>query len=544
MIEAKQQVPSRLINRIMLLCLFVLPMWRVGYYDTGLFSDDAGIVFVYARNLIESGQIFYNFPVDRLDGFTSTIDVLFAIPLYVLGSESMFVWNYYLKALITSVVPIFVFFAFVRWGLDRKIAFALAAVLAASNVLSAAFGMQLEGPLYAVAIIFFFSCLFDRVRLSSFRLAAIGILLCLTRPEALALVATALIAACIYESDKTRRGLVMRAGFSVAAVMAAWYGWRTFYFGYWAPNTYYAKLSGSRLQELSDGFSFAFYHFSQPDGFIYVAVIGFLLWSVRKLFMARSSGRETDFLIVALVASAMLAVRIWTGGDSYQYSARLLIDFAVPAFLALGLAIIICRHLVVRNLMLGMIGLALIGNGLFIIRNLPHNLAGGFVRMEREVNAGLVCERDALSLVSKTYPGARLAHTDFQRSKYYSPNMEVIDLSGLNNRDISHRTSEVSNVFGKHDLNYALERKAELWKMSTGVMERTPIHELDWPEALRSDESLRTRFRESLDFMRANYAAFSEGYAPLTVSTKCGTYLNLLVRRDLISADSVYLETH
>jgi hypothetical protein len=140
------------------------------------------------------------------------------------------------------------------------------------------------------------------------------------------------------------------------------------------------------------------------------------------------------------------------------------------------------------------------------------------------------------------FPNARLAHTDFQRAKYFASDLELIDLSGLNNKEIAHRTEGNMSLFGKHDLQYALDANVELWKIGNGVMARTALSEQDWPEVVRTGEGVGERFRDALPFMQANAAAFTEGYAPLTVLTSCDTYLNLLVRRDLISADSLFLD--
>mgnify|MGYP001822761348 CR=1 FL=1 len=262
MVDASHEKLAGPLFGLMLLVMFVLPMWRVGYYDIGMFRDDVGVVFTYARNLIETGQIFYNEPADRLDGFTSMLDIIFALPLYVLAPESMFVWNYYLKALITCLVPVATYFLFLRWGLEPYLAAFVAFALASSDVLSAAFGMQLEGAFYGALILVFFACLLNRDRMRASVLILTGVLLCLTRPEAIALVASALGFAVILDADSRRRKIALGAGSAILACMGAWYAWRIAYFGYWAPNTYYAKLSGSRMQELADGFNYVWYQFS------------------------------------------------------------------------------------------------------------------------------------------------------------------------------------------------------------------------------------------------------------------------------------------
>lgn len=150
----------------------------------------------------------------------------------------------------------------------------------------------------------------------------------------------------------------------------------------------------------------------------------------------------------------------------------------------------------------------------------------------------LDCERDAIREAFARYPGARLAHTDFQRAKYFVPDMEVIDLSGLNHRGIAHATTGEVNPYGKHDLNYALPEKAELLKLGTGVMEYRIITNDDWLGSLREDGEVARDFRNARQFLLANADELRRDYMPVAIETVCsGSYLNLLVRRDAVRAD-------
>ncbi len=237
------------------------------------------------------------------------------------------------------------------------------------------------------------------------------------------------------------------------------------------------------------------------------------------------------FAISATVAFAMLAVRIATGGDSYTISSRLLIDFAVPAAFAVGIGLAACRPRWVLSSALVCVVIAVAGSGLTIARGFPGNVLG-FVALERMVLRGLACERDAIREAHRRWPAARLAHTDFQRAKYFVPALEVIDLSGLNHRGIAHSTGK-ANLYGKRDLDYALEQGAEMLKLGTGVMEAEIITEAMWLQSLSPDGEVASDLRNTREFLLRRADELARDYKPLAIATSCGYYLNLLVRQDI-----------
>ncbi len=512
--------------------LFVLPMMRVGRFNTPVFWDDISVVFVYALNLLDTGSFWYNTPGDRLDGFTSTMDVLFAVPLALLDPENLFRLNYYAKAFLTSLVPVALFAALVRHGVHFAVAATVALALAMSEVLASGFAMQLEAPVYALLIIAFLISLTRNGRRHDLLTFVCGALLIITRPEALVLVGTGVATRLYMDAGRVPLRPALVAAGALTAFVLAWFGWRIAYFGYWAPNTYYAKLGGTRLQEIQQGLEFmAGYLLRAPDTALYVALL-ILTGALLPVWLRRSGEPlARGFAIAATVAFAMLAVRVATGGDSYTISSRLVIDFAVPAALATGLGLGACRPRWVLNTALLFVVIAVAGNGLNIARGFPGNVLG-FVALERLVKQQLVCERDAIREAHRRWPAARLAHTDFQRAKYFVPDMEVIDLSGLNHREIAHSTKQ-ANLYGKHDLDYALDQQAEIIKLGTGVMEAEIITEAQWLQSLSPDGEVVRDLRNTRKFLLRRADELARDYKPLAIDTPCGYYLNLLVRQDI-----------
>ena len=516
----------------MSLVLFALPMMRVGEFGVPVFWDDISIVFVYALNLLSDGSIFYNEPADRIDGFTSMLDVLFIVPLALVDPENLFRLNFYAKAVLTSALPVAFFWLLLSYRVHLAVAGTLALCVAVSATLAHGFGMQLEAPLYGLLMLAFFGALTaDTSR--AWLLTLLAVLLVLTRPEALVLVTVAYAAFLLLLAGDPRARPTLQAAGATALLLAGWFGWRILHFGYWAPNTYYAKLSTSRSEEIVAGLQFVGGYFTgAPESLMYVAFVILTVALLPALLRNDADQRTRYFGVFALIALAMLAVRIATGGDSYTISYRLLMDFFVPAALAIGIGLTVCTRWPVTNAAIACVVLGLAGNGLNVARQFPGNITG-FVSMERFRNVAFECERDAMRNVHARYPEARLAHTDFQRAKYFVREMEVIDLSGLNNREIAHSTDGDVNIYGKHDLQYALEQDVELLKIGTGVRETQPLTEAAWLQSTTADGETQRSLKGAREFLVANGERLSREYNPLVIATDCGDYLNLRARRDL-----------
>jgi len=516
----------------MSLVLFALPMMRVGEFGVPVFWDDISIVFVYALNLLSDGSIYYNEPVDRIDGFTSMLDVLFVMPLALIDPDNLFPLNFYAKALLTSVLPVAFFWLLLRYRVHLAVAGTLALCVAVSATLAHGFGMQLEAPLYGLLILAFLAALTAETS-RAWLVTMLAVLLVLARPEALVLIGVAYVAFLVLLAGDPRFVTTLKAAAATVALLGAWFGWRILYFGYWAPNTYYAKLSASRGEEIAAGLEFVGKFFTGAAESLLCVAFAILTAALLPTLIRNDADQRTRYFgVFAAVAWTMLAVRIATGGDSYTISWRLLLDFFIPAALATGVGLTVCTRWLVTNSAIACVVLALAGNGLVVARQFPGNLTG-FIAMERFKNTAHGCERAAIREVHERYPEARLAHTDFQRAKYFAREMEVIDLSGLNNREIAHSSDGDANIFGKHDLQHALDSKAELLKLGTGVREPQPLTESAWLQSTtpggEPDRSLAATSR----FLVANGDQLSREYSPLVIATDCGDYLNLLARRDL-----------
>jgi len=534
MLQASKFENNTFFKACLILALLVLPMLRVGYYGVPMFLDDAAIVFIYALNLLNHGAIFFNIPADRIDGFTSMIDVLFALPLAAINAEAMYELNYYVKAAMTSLVPLAAFLVLRKQQVTIINAGLVALAIALSTPLAHGFGMQLEAPYYALFICAFIGNLLSNGKRRLLLLSLSGIALCLTRPESPALIFSALSAYIfLFRNDALRRRQTVTAMIVIAVFLAIWYSWRIYYFGYWAPNTYYAKLSGTRLEEIQQGLSYLLYFFgSSADVWLCIGALLSLSGLAYLQFYKNDAADQVtrvaanNALVVGFAACTMLAVRIATGGDSYTISARLLIDFYLLTALTAGLLTTAITQQRLNYVLAALVAVSILGNTLVIVRNLPGNI-GGFIKQQRILSATLQCERNAITALHAANPDARFAQTDFQRAKYYAPDMHMIDLSGLNSREIAHREATDSNVYGKHDLKHALDKKVELWKIGTGPIEQAPVTQEEWAQTLITGEYPDTHYSDP--FFIENADALSKHYKTAAIETGCDNYINLIV---------------
>ena len=520
-----------LLTGLVLAGLFLLPMLRVGQSSVPVFWDDISIVFVYAHNLLQGGGFFYNTPADRVDGFTSLMDVLLMLPFAAFDYAHMYQWNYYLKAALTSAVPVVLWLLLRQHGSSMLTATLVAATLAVSEVLAHGFAMQVEGPVYALLLLAFFGVLLSQTPARALWLAATGFLLCLTRPEAMLLVPASIVGFVVLLRGDPRVRQTLQAGVLFTIALATWLAWRVAYFGFWAPNSYYAKMSGSRLDEIRDGLNFVSgYFLRSTDAFLYLVPIVLLIPFGLRYMASRNDRQAATVVLLTGITILMLGVRIATGGDSYWILSRLMMDSAIPAALAVGIGLTYCRSWRIQLPVAATVILAISGNVWIIAKSLPQNI-GGFIRLEQRASANKDCERAALSQVRLRYPDGRFAHTDFQRAKYYEPALEVIDLTGLNHRDIAHSTDGNANPFGKHNLQTALDEGVELWHLGTGPIRAYPLTDAYWRAALTADEDRNSLLRGPLPFLQTNAMYFLENYEPLATPAACGGYLNLLVRK-------------
>ncbi|MEM8755760.1 MAG: hypothetical protein AAGF90_22615, partial [Pseudomonadota bacterium] len=147
--------------------------------------------------------------------------------------------------------------------------------------------------------------------------AVAAALLPLIRPEGSA-IALGLLALAVVLMRRLPRGILLAAAATVAST-AGIVGFRLAYFGYPFPNTFYAKVSSDRVQDMIEG---AKYVFSFVTGFPFAEIL-LTLWALAAIWaLTRRWARERGsgaLVVGAATVFGVLGVYGALGGDHFAY---------------------------------------------------------------------------------------------------------------------------------------------------------------------------------------------------------------------------------
>jgi hypothetical protein len=225
-----------------LVTLWRFPPWTV---------DDAYIVFRYARNLVEHGQLTWNLGAPPVEGYTGV-----ALPLLVAaGMRAGIAPAVFARGL--GCVALFVTAGTV-WDNQRRLgvpeparAYVTASVLLFSPFyVHATSGLETVPFLALVGISFgtLLACDADPRPGRQARLWLSLLVLSLLRPEGLAFAATfgVALAVRVVRGGASRRVAGAFAGALYAVPYGTYFAWRVAYYGRLWPNTFYAKAATQR----------------------------------------------------------------------------------------------------------------------------------------------------------------------------------------------------------------------------------------------------------------------------------------------------------
>jgi len=302
--------------------------WHVRTY--AWLADDAFISFRYARNLAEGHGLVFNAGHERVEGYTNFLWVLVLAAGRLLGvrPES--------AAPVLSVAATVLLWALVareaaRWTWPRGLSW-LALVpplgLAASRSFAVWATSGLETRLFELLVfagsIRLAAELRARLAGASPRPVAAWLFAgaALTRPDGLLMAGCAFAVAAVVLARAGRlspsfgRGVALLAG-----IVAAHFLGRRLYYGEWLPNTYWAKVGGSR-------WGLGLVHHAA-----FVLEYGAWLW-IPGIAGAVRAHRSVGSALPAIAAAVLLPHALWIariGGDHFEYRVQ---DLAFPfAFL-------------------------------------------------------------------------------------------------------------------------------------------------------------------------------------------------------------------
>lgn len=353
--------------------------------------------------------------------------------------------------------------------------------------------------------------------------ALFGITLALsamTRPEGVGYAALFTAGASL---DRKHRRDALVAAAAFVSLFAPYFLWRFEYFGFLAPNTYYAKASPS-LQLFVRGL-WALELFLTP----------YLGWLVFPALVARlrRDGAERGTTMLGLVIGGAMANLVLVGGDTFVFH-----RFLLPAMPAMAVVMLLglrdiapsalrrSAHLVALLLVVWTFTVGFLPT--FDLQGVlgPSQAAIGSRR--RAINADYFIIGDWLRsrFAADTTIALTAAGIVAQRS-----GLRVIDMAGLTDVHIAHvpvTLGESTPGHEKHDAGYVLSRRPELILPGIPHLRPTPIA-LDDPRA-----PLPLHLQYAPDIALVRHPRFRTDYHPAQFAVGNG-YLLIFVRNDFTS---------
>ncbi|MCL2779467.1 MAG: hypothetical protein FWD73_15865 [Polyangiaceae bacterium] len=493
--------------------------------------DDTYIVFVYAKHVLHDGIAYFSARDVRVEGFTSALDLLVKLPIVAFaGSKAMIVSCAVSCAwLATTIVLIW-------WRTRRYLNnvrcrwFAVAGLaFIACDPLLAMTGMNsLETPLYVLTGVAFLFAFAEETR--AWVLTTLALLFALSRPEALGAICGLIIVRSLIRRSVDPRDAIALAAPAVVLLV------RRLYFGYWAPNTYYAKRSATLEFEIQDGL-----HYLQDVARVHrleaAIVASVVLLTPFLLYRAARSRSMPLPLVLAGTSVYGLLAAVYGGGDGYVELGRFVVLSSLTATLSLFLwALEFLSSVDVTStskrspwlswvVRLALIGFVVIRANVFFasVPKLQESIAyynGHRWGLER----GHECDTEVAMKLEAAFPHARIGQTDFQRLKFHNDRLAVEDLSGLNDVTIAHRVVPGHVMWGKFGWDVALERSYDILFIYD-LFRSTNAPTIEDRAGMSTDRQL------ALFNWTADKIVF-DSYEPASIPM-CGVYYNFLVKKGL-----------
>lgn len=471
--------------------VFVIGVYWWGYQAPVIGVDDANIYFVYMRNFAEGHGFVWNVGGERVEGFTSLIWTLFGAMLYYLSPEHfnilLLLANF---TLVFSALHRILHFSERLNGGIRKATLSVEVIIVSLLVLPLGFVewsilALMETGLWTFIIIHLTldlcKLLLDGGRFRLLRFSGLIALLVLTRPEGMALGFIFVTLLFIVLLSGAHKSSALRlAGVTLGVHVITLFLlllWRLSYFGYPFPNTYYAKVSGSVVDNMQSGVRYLFLFFdSYPHAaFITALLVLFAGLLVRRVVFGRGSATTQEKCVAVLLAVifAGLALPVFTGGDHFKYS-RFYQPYLPLIYLAGTSSFLWKDYIGLYFVPRGVAVTALVFPVVFSCLFLSKFTIFDFFKERNSVNYNILND---FSLAQNARRLAEHLNETFGDHRYpslgalatgsigYSYNGKTIDLLGLNNTTMAH-----ANPIKQGYRNHASFDKGGFWKLAPDVL--------------------------------------------------------------------------
>ncbi len=319
------------LNLIYVISASIYTLKACGYSLIG--TDDANIYFIYMRNLANGDGFVYNVGHEKVEGFTSILWTVLGAIAFKISSNPQWIL-FCLNILFISILMTKLSGMLERLLEDKKLQY-----LAKFTLLSLLFIIpgyfdwttlaQMETGLWSMLIVLS-SCIVvemnwhENYRKSGIQLAIIMLISFWTRPESLLwnLIFIGLFFGNIsLKSKSVKKGIISSIPLAIVYFIGLFtlIAWRLDYFGYPLPNTYYAKVTESRLNNLFHGANYFLKYIIFYNPFIVVILSLFFYWIVQNFKDNILSEKNRPISILILLSLANFAIPALNGGDFFPY---------------------------------------------------------------------------------------------------------------------------------------------------------------------------------------------------------------------------------
>jgi arabinofuranosyltransferase len=303
---------------IIFLFVAVINLLRANYLYTPI-VDDAYIFLRYAEHIVNGYGFVWNIGEQPLEGYTSFLYLVVIIigKLLSLNLETYCIVIGIMSSSLTLYFAYLIYQNFIpsekNFLLENKITVIIIALSPAFLFWSGA-GMDTSFySMFLLISIYYFLKLPDS-RGSVLLKGVLFGLLCVTRFEAVLFFFLALY----YLMKKEKSFIKIRINKSVVLfasgfviIFATYFIWRWSYFGYFLPNTFYAKTGGG-LREIGGGFFYIIKSFRLFYGYGWIPLL-FVLLFFKKNMLVGKAGFIFSFGLLSILTTIVL------GGDHFNF---------------------------------------------------------------------------------------------------------------------------------------------------------------------------------------------------------------------------------
>jgi hypothetical protein len=406
--------------------------------------DDAYISYRYARNLADGNGLVFN-EGERVEGYSNFLYVLVVTPLVIISRENV----YFLSCILNIFFLLGAFWLF-RGHVERKWgsrdAVTAGVLFALSPVLWVWTASGMETPmvlLLQIAIWLLADKLSNGYNKREFRILAVLLLLSvLSRADGFIYPIIGIVWIAVKRQYRT--ALLSLA--LLAFVLAAYFGWRYWYYGYLWPNTYYVKISGPFSERMASAFRQlreVLFIKGLLAHFVMIAIAFFA--GLYKTFVSRDfTLNKIDSGTVFILG--LIAYWLYIGGDVFV-ERFLIIAIPVGVFS-------LFRCVRMFNDRLASIGFPLV---VLLFQFTPVLHDSNFDYRTNKYDHWLTLGK----YLERQHPHATLAIDAAGKVPYFSK-LYTIDMLGLNELHIGHLQSSFFQLaHNKYDPDYVLSRRPD-----------------------------------------------------------------------------------